>query len=77
VFWSLIRDMMHAAERMGRPASVSGEAAGNPALLAKFMDAGVEAASVSARVIPDEAIYSMTNPNIAANIEELTDETYD
>ena len=52
IFWSLIRDMVHAANQIGRPLSVCGEAAGSPALLAKVMDAGVQTVSVSARLIP-------------------------
>jgi phosphotransferase system enzyme I (PtsI) len=53
VFWSLIRALVSTANDLGRPLSVCGEAAGNPALLAKFMDAGLRTVSVSARLIPE------------------------
>ncbi len=53
VFWSLISDIVRAAKKTGRPLSVCGEAAGDLALLAKFVDAGVQTVSVSARRVPD------------------------
>jgi len=52
VFWSLIGNLVNAANEVGRPISVCGEAAGNPALLMKFTDAGIQTVSVSARLIP-------------------------
>ena len=52
VFWSVIGDLVRAASETGRPRSVCGEAASDPELLGKFMDAGAQTVSVSARLIP-------------------------
>ena len=53
VLWSLIHDLARAANETGRPLSVCGEAAANPELLDKFMNAGIRTVSVSARLIPE------------------------
>ncbi|MHC4674228.1 MAG: putative PEP-binding protein, partial [Planctomycetota bacterium] len=53
IFWSLIGNMVRAADQAGRPLSVCGEAVGNPKLLKKFMDTGIRTISVSPRLIPE------------------------
>ena len=52
VLWSLIGDLVRAAHEAGRSLSVCGEAVGSPELIGKFMDAGIQTVSVSARLIP-------------------------
>ena len=50
--WSLVGGLVRAANEIGRPLSVCGEAVGNPELLGHFMSAGIRTVSVSARLIP-------------------------
>jgi phosphotransferase system enzyme I (PtsI) len=51
VFWSLMADLASAASESGTPLSVCGEAAGDPALVAKFMDIGIRTFSVSSALV--------------------------
>ena len=51
VFWSLMADLVRAANETGTPLSVCGEATGDPALLMKFMDVGIRTVSVSSALI--------------------------
>lgn len=52
VFWALIRQVVQAAERAGKPLSVCGEIAGWPEYVVRLKEAGVKAVSVSGRLIP-------------------------
>ncbi len=53
VFWALISRIVKVAKDLDRPLSVCGEAAGDPDLLAKFIETGVETVSVSSRLISE------------------------
>ncbi len=50
--WSLIKNLVRAADKIGRPLSVCGEAVADPTHIKRFMDAGIRTASVSTRLIP-------------------------
>jgi len=52
VFWELIRQIAHAARQAGKPLSLCGELAGDPAYISKLMAAGITQVSVSPRLIP-------------------------
>ncbi|MBU4198393.1 MAG: phosphoenolpyruvate--protein phosphotransferase [Verrucomicrobia bacterium] len=52
VFWRLLADMVRAAEEQGRPLSVCGELAGDPAYIGKLISLGIRIVSVSAKLIP-------------------------
>lgn len=53
VFWMLLKNVVAASERTGKPLSVCGELAGDPALVEKLIATGIKAVSVNARVIPE------------------------
>ncbi len=53
VLWSLIGDLVRAARECDRPLAACGEAVATPALLEKFLQAGIRTVSVSARLIPE------------------------
>ncbi|MHC4697169.1 MAG: phosphoenolpyruvate--protein phosphotransferase [Planctomycetota bacterium] len=50
--WSLIRELVRAADKTGRPLAVCGEAAADPTLLQRFTEAGIRSVSVNTRLIP-------------------------
>jgi len=50
--WALIRLIAEAATEAGRPLSVCGEMAGNPAYVARLTALGIDTVSVSPRLIP-------------------------
>jgi phosphoenolpyruvate-protein phosphotransferase (PTS system enzyme I) len=52
IFWDLLRSLAKAANDTGRPLSVCGEIGGDPALVPKLMELGIECVSASARHIP-------------------------
>ncbi len=52
VFWNLLAEIARAAEEAGRPLSVCGEIAGDPAFVAKLTGLGICSVSVSAKLIP-------------------------
>jgi phosphotransferase system enzyme I (PtsI) len=50
--WTLVRLVADAACAAGKPVSICGEAAAEPALLERMLDTGIRSVSVSARRIP-------------------------
>ncbi|HOZ45526.1 MAG TPA: phosphoenolpyruvate--protein phosphotransferase [Candidatus Hydrogenedentes bacterium] len=52
VLWALIADLAAAARAIGRPLSVCGEVAANPAYVHRIAEAGITRVSVSPRLIP-------------------------
>ncbi len=51
-FWNLLADIAQAANEAGRPLSVCGEIAGDPAYVEKLIGLGVRSVSMSAKLIP-------------------------
>lgn len=52
VFWALIKGIADAAKAAGKPLSICGELAGDPALIPKLLELGIDKVSVSPKRIP-------------------------
>jgi len=52
VFWRLLEDLARAAAEAGRPLSICGEMAADPAYTSRLLELGIQTVSVSARHVP-------------------------
>ena len=64
VLWGLIRSIVGASTRAGKPLSVCGELAGDPKFVAKLREAGVVAVSVNPRQIPAVRTAAAVAPGV-------------
>ncbi|MDX9702938.1 MAG: phosphoenolpyruvate--protein phosphotransferase [Candidatus Auribacterota bacterium] len=59
VFWDIIRLLISAAQKTGKPLSICGEIASDPKYTSKFIDIGLDTVSVSSRLIPHIRLAAM------------------
>jgi phosphotransferase system enzyme I (PtsI) len=57
IFWTLVKSIVQASEKLSKPLSICGEIAGSIQYMNKLMEIGVKCISVSARLISDLRLH--------------------